>query len=393
MSYKTIARYIIMMILFMIMGGMVINKTPLLQDMNGTPPANTKNEYWGKKSEEIKIGLLLPESPDKDPLALAAQQGAELAVFLANQSGGYQGTTFKLITRTSNGLWGAGAKEAVKFVYDDEVVAIITALDGENAHLAEQVATKSQVVQLATRATDETLSQAFVPWFFRIVPNDKQQAQALIDEIYRNQRLQKVILLYEDVYDYRIAAETFKRTVEKNGFEMEGMLTISSTGVPIVLSKMSDDVEALVISGSFDSAGPFLDDIKTSYPEIKVFGLLSMTADGKIGAGFSLGCEGGIFVASRFCYTTSGQDFKNSFTENYGHIPNPTSSYAFDGINLILEAIRKVGPDRIKIRDILKEMKYLYGVTGPIEFDEHGNRISPVFMVRMIKGHPVILHP
>ena len=42
--------------------------------------------------------------------------------------------------------------------------------DGRNAHLVEQVATKSQVVFLSAWASDPTLSQAFVPWFFSCVP-------------------------------------------------------------------------------------------------------------------------------------------------------------------------------------------------------------------------------
>jgi branched-chain amino acid transport system substrate-binding protein len=377
----------------MIFGGMVDKKAPAASGMHGAESGYSKKENSGKKIAEVKIGLLLPDSPDLDPLALAALQGAELAVSLANQSGGYQGTFFKLITRTADGLWGAGSKESVKFVYEDEVVAIMTALDGRNAHLAEQVATKSHVVQLATRATDETLSQAFVPWFFRIVPNDKQQAQALIDEIYREQDLHHVILVYEDIYDHRMAAETFKRMTEKNGFELNDMKAYSLSGSEAILSNLNADVEALIIAGSFDLARSLLDDIKKSFPEIQVFGMLSMTVDGRIGAGFSSGSEGGIFIGSRFCYTTRGQDFKNKFIEKYDHMPNPAASYAFDGTNLILEAIRMVGVDREKIRDALKEMKYQDGVTGPIEFDEYGNRISPVFMVRMIKGHPVILHP
>ncbi len=393
MLYRTFPFYIIMIILSMIFGGMVNKKAPTASGMHGAESGYSKKENSGKKIAEVKIGLLLPDSPDLDPLALAALQGAELAVSLANQSGGYQGTIFKLITRTADGLWGAGSKESVKFVYEDEVVAIMTALDGRNAHLAEQVATKSHIVQLATRATDETLSQAFVPWFFRIVPSDKQQAQALIDEIYREQDLHHVILVYEDVYDHRMAAETFKRMTEKNGFELNDIKAYSLSGSEAILSNLNADVEALIIAGSFDLARSLLDDIKKSFPEIQVFGMLSMTVDGRIGAGFSSGSEGGIFIGSRFCYTTRGQDFKNKFIEKYGHMPNPAASYAFDGTNLILEAIRMVGVDREKIRDALKEMKYQDGVTGPIEFDEYGNRISPVFMVRMIKGHPVILHP
>ncbi|MBS0000901.1 MAG: ABC transporter substrate-binding protein [Cyclobacteriaceae bacterium] len=357
------------------------------ENFSGSVPGN----FW--KDDDIKIGLLLPVSPDKDYLAQAAQEGAELAVFLANQQGGYQGHPFRLIIRTADGLWGAGSKESVDFVHEDQVVALVTAVDGRNAHLAEQVAVKSHVVQLSTRATDETLSQAFVPWFFRIVPNDKQQAETLIGEIYRIRGLQKVYVAHEDGYDHKMGAGSFEKTVKKEGLKLEGVFKFGPSGIDAGNFPIMNDAEALVIFGSFDSAQPFLEEIRGSYPDIQVFGSLSMTSDGRICSGFSGGCDGGIFISSRFCYTTPGKKFKDLFIEKYGHMPNPAASYAYDGTNLIIEAVRTAGPDREKIRDVLKDIKFESGATGMIEFDPSGNRISPVFLIKMIKGHPVILHP
>lgn len=345
------------------------------------------------QTDEIRIGLLLPESPEMDPLALAAKEGAELAVQMANKNGGYHGNSYKLVIRTADGLWGAGSKESVKFVYDDEVAAIITAVDGRNAHLAEQVATKAQVVQIATRATDETLSQAFVPWFFRVIPDDRQQARALIDEIFSNHGICEIGLIYEDFYDHRMAAETFSKIAENKGLKIHEMVVHNQKGTDPLSLDIDGSMKALVVSGTFEWAKPVLEEIKKSLPEIQVYGLLHMTADGKIGAGFSSGVEGGIFVASQFCYTTPGQDFKKAYTDQYGYIPSPAASFTYDGTNLLIEAIRQTGPDREKIRDVISKIRYTQGATGPIEFDKHGNRISPVFMVRMIKGHPVILHP
>ena len=87
--------------------------------------------------------------------------------------------------RTAEGFWGAGSKESVGLVYEDNVRAIIGALDGRNGHLAEQVATKSHLTYIETYATEPTLSQAFVPWFMRVVPNDNQQSAIILDQIQR----------------------------------------------------------------------------------------------------------------------------------------------------------------------------------------------------------------
>ena len=82
------------------------------------------------------------------------------------------------------GPWGTGSKQAVNLVFDEEVVAMLGSHDGRNAHLVEQVSAKSRVVFLSAWSGDPTLAQAFVPWFFNCVPNDLQQADVLIEEIY-----------------------------------------------------------------------------------------------------------------------------------------------------------------------------------------------------------------
>ncbi len=242
-------------------------------------------------------------------------QGAELAVEIANAHRGYEGDSFEIVVRTADGLWGAGSKASVDFVHDDNVLAIVTAVDGRNAHLAEQVASKSQVVQIATRATEETLSQAYVPWFFRIVPNDRQQADALIEEIYVQQEISYVYLLNEEGYDYENGADSFKKRLKKRGFKLSGQSTYSSSNKDFN-ADIKENTEAVIVFGSFQSAQPILDMIIDKNPGIQVFGSLNMTNDGLIGSRYTQGCEGGIFVSSKFCFTTSGQKFKDGFMQS-----------------------------------------------------------------------------
>ena len=135
------------------------------QDQAASPP-----DYLSPNGF-ISIGLLLPDQSYSNVAA-----AARLAIEEANKNGGYMQREFELVIRTAEGFWGAGSKESVGLVYEDHVRAIIGHLDGRNGHLAEQVATKSHLAYIETFATEPTLSQAFVPWFMRVVPNDNQQS-------------------------------------------------------------------------------------------------------------------------------------------------------------------------------------------------------------------------
>ena len=76
--------------------------------------------------EPVKIGLLIPDSSQ-----VRIIQAAEQAIEVANANGGLNGRPFKLVVRSTEGPWGAGSKESVSLVYDEDVRAIVGSLDGQ----------------------------------------------------------------------------------------------------------------------------------------------------------------------------------------------------------------------------------------------------------------------
>jgi branched-chain amino acid transport system substrate-binding protein len=72
----------------------------------------------------------------------------------------------------------------------------------------------------------------------------------------------------------------------------------------------------------------------------------------------------------------------------YGKEPGPVSSYAYDGVSVIIDAIRKAGPDRDKIQKALMEISF-EGVTGEIQFDSKGNRKTTPGLIEIKNSLPV----
>ena len=151
----------------------------------------------------IKIGLLIPDNE-----ATEARFGAAMAINEANLKSNKKGFSFQLITRSLKGAWGTGSTKAVDLIFKDNVWAILGSHDSRNAHLVEQVISKTHIVYLSSWATDPTLSQAFIPWYFSCVPNDNQQVKTLVDEIYKEKKLTNVAVISSGSFD---ANATFKR--------------------------------------------------------------------------------------------------------------------------------------------------------------------------------------
>jgi branched-chain amino acid transport system substrate-binding protein len=56
----------------------------------------------------------------------------------------------------------------------------------------------------------------------------------------------------------------------------------------------------------------------------------------------------------------------------YAEAPEAYGAFAFAAMNLILDTIEKVGPDRKKVTAALRSVKDVDSIVGKISFDDHG---------------------
>jgi ABC-type branched-subunit amino acid transport system substrate-binding protein len=81
--------------------------------------------------------------------------------------------------------------------------------------------------------------------------------------------------------------------------------------------------------------------------------------------------------------------FQQEFQRAYGKRPGIEAAYAYDGMNLIIEALINGGLDRESIQKSLVKIHY-EGVTGAIQFDEKGNRVGVPCLIQIKNGIPVM---
>lgn len=327
----------------------------------------------------IAIGLLLP-----DRSHYKVVKAAELAIEEANQKGGFKQYHFELVIRTAEGFWGAGSKESVSLVYEDHVRAIIGSLDGRNGHLAEQVATKSHLTYIETFATEPTLSQAFVPWFMRVVPNDDQQSAVILNQILKEGG-DKIGILSVETYDTRYALKSLTKTIAQNTGTAPLVITLDTTNIQqqkVIEQIISSQLDHLIIP--FDA--PYLKELIQGLGEqesdLRIYGTLHLT----------MGVESreSTWKAYEGMYMIGPHLDKDS----YPSLPDSRSSYMFDAVNLVINAIHQVGTNREAITEYLSNSSYSKGVTGNITFDVLGNRLSVPPLLRIKNRVPQLInHP
>ncbi|MEE9463110.1 MAG: ABC transporter substrate-binding protein [Bacteroidales bacterium] len=348
--------------------------------------AQTLN-HTEKQDNIVKIGLLIP---DKE--ALAAKHGAELAIREANEAGGKR--YFQLVVRSTEGPWGAGSKESVSMVFEDEVVAIMGSLDGRNAHLAEQVATKTRIAFLSSWATEMTLSQAFVPWYFRCIPNDHQQATSLVQEIYHKRKLENLATITTEAYDSRHAVSTFVKVTSSLNIAAPRQFMYGQSGknLPEILTDIEKHgIEAIILFGEPEFASEIVPVLKQRSMNQMIFGTLAVTDGQKTRSPDWNSLESIVLVSSGHWFTDDGIAFQEEFHKTFGYQPGAAAAYAYDGINVIIGVIKRAGTDRDRIIEAFVETNHKSGITGDIQFDENGNRSGCASLMIIRNGNPYMI--
>ena len=331
-----------------------------------------------RHAEPIRLGLLVPDGE----LGLAARRGAEMAVEAANRDGGFRDRPFELMVRSVEGPWGSGSSEITALVFEESVWAILGPLHGRSAHLAEQVAAKGHVALVSPWASDPTLTQANVPWFFRCVPDDRQQAAALVREIFGVRRLDRVVAVVADSYDARVAADAFAAEAGPSQL-VRRPLPETAGDLDSLLNRLEDEeVRGIVLFGPGSTTGALMRRLRARGMRQPVFAPLSSADLARRGSERS-GVEGLIVVAPGHWGTAEGRAFQRAFRAAYDHAPTAVSAYAYDGLMVIVEAVRRAGLDRQRIRDALADIDYGQGVTGRVRFDDRGNRVADVELIEI----------
>jgi len=340
----------------------------------------------GGPDEPVKIGLLIPDNK-----SIAARYGAEMAIRKANEKGGFNDRPFQLVVRSMEGPWGTGSKEAVSLIFDEEVWAIMGSHDGRNAHLVEQVATKARIVFLSAWTSDPTLSQAFIPWYFSCVPNDLQQADALIEEIYNKRKFYKVASVSDNSYDSKLAIKSFVKKTKTAGKTdpLQFFYDNSSQYFDDLLDQISkSNVNCIILFGQPSALLKLIQQMRQRKMNQPVFGTLSVLDEKELSDQELKIFENVVLISSEHWFKSSGLVFQEEFRKLYGSRPGSVAAYAYDGMNLVIEAIRRAGLDHDNIQKSMAKLHY-DGVTGVIQFDDKGNRLGAAGLIEIKNGIPV----
>jgi ABC-type branched-subunit amino acid transport system substrate-binding protein len=343
--------------------------------------------------KEVRIGFLGPlEGSIIVPYGKQMLQGATLAIEEANKKGGYKGIPYKMMVHNDVGLWGAAANEVVKM--DDEGVwAWLGSIDDIVSHVAIRATLKLEIPMVCTGDPDPTFTETNIPWVIRVIPDDRQSCYALVNYIFNLNNHSRIAVMRVNNRYGRVGIVHFNKTATRLGYPVviEERFKDNETVFTEQLERIKNtNPDAIVIWGNPKESALILKDVRKMgmnqpvFCSDRIINPEFINIAGKLADGIVTTCQ----------YNPSSNDpkltsFRTNYKKRFGMEPDVFAVHAYDGMVIIIEAIKKAGLNRVLIRDVLTDLKTFQGydgASGKMVFDATWNNVRPIFVAKINNG-------
>jgi len=335
----------------------------------------------------VRLGLL---GPSKGTAGKQLWQGAALAVEEANAAGGYVRTDgrklpYEIVFLPDDGPWGVVARQVVRLCQEDRVWAVVGALDGERAHAAELVVAKLWVPVVTPAAGDLTIDYANVPWVFRLMPDDRSQAELLLRAA-REHGWKRLALATEGARDARLASE---RILEAARRQNESLLLhveydpYAPGGSVSRLTQVRPD--ALLVWGRPEGAVELIAGLRRAGLHAPVLVPAPLVAPETAARSAELGALFGAAPLDMEGSDPGIVEFRDRYQQRTGEAPGVIAGYTYEATRMVISALERAGLNRARLRDELARLPYA-GLTGEVSFNSLGGYGRPPVLVELRDG-------
>lgn len=338
----------------------------------------------------LRVGVLSPNRSGPEAARGArTRRGIELA-FEEEEAARAPGLLpFELVYREDSPQWGSAANIAVEFK-DENCLGFLGTIDGDATHVALRVALKIETYMINTSDPDPTLTETQIPWLTRVFPDDRQQCFRLALLAVKERGCRRIAILREDSRPGRVGVMHFANYIRRLGFPPVQHFNFKpgSTNLETQIAGIKgSNVDGLLLYGQPEDVGRITAQLRAEGVTAPFFGFDRLKEDG-FARNAGAAAEG---MTITYFFNPERQDppwveFVARFEKRFGEKPDIYAAYGYDGAKLMIEAVRKSGPNRYRIRDYLAALEEWKGVTGPMIFDGRWDNIVPISVARREGG-------
>lgn len=341
---------------------------------------------------EIKLAVIAPLTGDFAQYGEAYRTAVELTVSQVNAAGGIDGKMLAYDIFDDKNDARESATLAGRIAADDSYIAVVGPFASTCALACAPILQNAGIVEMCPTCTHPDLT-ATGDYIFRGAITSELEAPIFADVTLNKLDAKRVGIIYtQDDWGITTEQEYAAKLEELGGTVVIAESYISGSTrdfTPILTKIANEDIELLFVAAMYNDSAMILEQLKQLGYEgrFKIQGTGSLYTDEFLElAGDN--AEGMYITASFYAANPAEnvQQFVSEYTEMFGSEPNLFAASVYDGVGLIVEALRNGATDRQSLRDNLAAIKDYQGVTGNASFNENRDVIKDEVVLKIEDG-------
>lgn len=359
--------------------------------------------------ESYKVGFIVSATGPASTLGDNEYKTAIMIKEQVNQAGGINGHPFDLIIYDDSSDTTKGVLAVKRLIQNDNVCAIVgSTTSGVSLSIAPFA--EEAKIPLVSMAGSIQIVEPVRPYIFKVPGHGSLQLGRACVSFIKPKGIKKIAFIYQaGGYGFEGKA-SIGDLAKEYGFSIvvEDSYKATDTDMTSILTKVkASDAQALVIYGIPPGTSIVCKNAKQIGLKIPI-----VLDAGSLNQSFlDLGGEGveGVFMPAYQVPIINDVpdtdpikkviiDYLESFQKRWNKKSDHFGGHAWEALQMVISALREVGPDPKKIRDYIENLKGFKGVTGLFSFSptkHYGltKELAYPYMVEVKGGRFVIYKP
>jgi branched-chain amino acid transport system substrate-binding protein len=287
-----------------------------------------------------------------------------------------------------------GALASLQKAVDQEKVLALIGFLYSTQVFATSDAIKNYGIPTFIGATNVNLTRQGNPWLFRVRPDDSIAAGAMVKYIKEDTKFTKIGLLHDADAFGTGGADLVEKGAKEAGLTVvkrEKSQTGAKDFTAELLAMKNAGGQVLIFYGHQEATAVIQRQLKQLGSPYQFLG--SPSAASKDALNLAKEAAEGIWAVVDFVTGASEENkrFAEAYKKEYNEPYDPLSIWTYDGLKILVDAIKKAGEDRNKIREAILATQGYKGAQGNFSFTPNGDGLSEVSIVQIDKGQPKLL--
>jgi len=353
-------------------------------------------------SGPIKVGITGPfTGPYADP-GIAIRNAGELEVADINTAGGINGRQLQAVNADDACDAQQGVQAAQKLL-TQKIIAIVGGYcSGASIPESDTLHRNGDLPFITAASSNPKFTDQGYDNVFRMVSRDDAEAPADVSFMQQWLKASKIAIMHDNTTYAKGVADSAKQAALSAGMTVSyfDAITPGQKDYTAALVKVNTGhPDVLFYTGYYPEFGLLAKEYVALAPSYKLNGDSACADPSVIKVAGTAVTNPGITIntlpTTQFIHNAKNDKFTSAYKAKYGQDPGDYSSYEYDGMMALAQALKDNGgkTEAKSLNTAIHAVKIADGITGNVAFDSKGDRPAPQFLAVHAVGNPPQFQP